>query len=128
MCLQVDMASKKRIPQLRADFWTPIDRTPVERPIVGSDDTTQDPNETQGGVDSQHVLEQPVVGSDDTTQDPNETQGAIDSEQCVAPDMEFRSVETLGPESSHHSTGTTRVPRILQGEKVYTIGMNYLYI
>jgi hypothetical protein len=37
--------------QPRNDFWTPIDRTPVERPVVGLDDMTQDPNETQGSVD-----------------------------------------------------------------------------
>jgi len=128
MCLQVDMAPKQRTPQPRKDFWTPIDRTPVKRLVVGSDDTTQDPNETQGGIDSQHVLhEQPVVGSDDTTQDLNETQGAVDSEQCVAPDMEFGSSTQSGPETSHHS-GTTRVPRILRDGKVYTICMNYFYI
>jgi hypothetical protein len=55
MCLQVHMAPKRKTSQLVKDFWTPVDRTPVERPVVGSDDTTQDPNETQGGVDSQHV-------------------------------------------------------------------------
>jgi hypothetical protein len=156
MCLQVDMAPKQRTPQPRKDFWTPIDRTPVKRLVVGSNDTTQDPNETQGGVDSQHVLheqpvvgsedttqdpnetqggvdsqhilyEQPIVGSDDTTQDLNETQGAVDSEQCVAPDMEFGSSTQSGPETSHHS-GTTRVLRILRDGKVYTICMNYFYI
>jgi hypothetical protein len=47
MCLQVDMAPKQRTLQPRKNFWTPIDRTPV----VGSNDTTQDLNETQGGVD-----------------------------------------------------------------------------
>lgn len=55
MCLQVDMAPKQRMPQPRKDFWTPIDRTPVERPVVRSDNMTQDPNETQGGVDCQYV-------------------------------------------------------------------------
>jgi hypothetical protein len=156
MCLQVEMDTKKRKPQPRSDFWTPIGCTPVERPVVGSDDTTQDPNETHGGVDCQYVLhERPVVGSDDTiqdpnetqgsvdcqhvlhgqpvvgsgdmTQDPNETQGAVDSEQRVAPDMEFGSSTQSGPETSQHS-GTTRVARILRDGKVYTIGMNYFYI
>jgi hypothetical protein len=42
------MAPKQRMPRPGEDFWTPIDRTPSERPVVGSDDTTQDPNETQG--------------------------------------------------------------------------------
>jgi hypothetical protein len=66
------MAPKQRTPQPRKDFWTPIDRTLVERPVVGSDDTTQDSNETRGDIDSQYVLhERPVVGSYDTTQDPN---------------------------------------------------------
>jgi hypothetical protein len=74
------MAPKQRMPQLGKDFWTPIDLTPIERPIVGSNDTTQDPNETQGGVDCQYVLhERPVVGSDDTTQDSNETKRGVHS-------------------------------------------------
>lgn len=42
------MASKQRTPQPIKDYWTPIDRTLIERPVVGLDDTTQDPNETQG--------------------------------------------------------------------------------
>jgi len=68
MCLQVDMAPKQRTAQPRTNFWTPIDRTPVKQPVVGSDDTTQDLNETQGDIDSQHVLhEQPVVGSNNMT-------------------------------------------------------------
>jgi len=149
------MAPKQRTPQPGKDFWTPIDRTPIERPVVGSDDTTQDPNETQGGVDCQYVLherpvvgsddttqdpnetqggvhsqhivhDQPVVGSDETTQDPNETQGVVDSEQCVAPGMEFGSSAQSVPETSQHS-GTTRVPRILWDGKVYTIGMNFFF-
>jgi hypothetical protein len=62
------MAPKQRTLQPRTDFWTPINCTPVEQPVVGSDDTTQDPNETQKDVDSQHVLhERPVVGSDNMT-------------------------------------------------------------
>jgi hypothetical protein len=122
------MAPKKRMPRPGEDFWTPIDRTPSERPVVGSDDTTQDPNETQGAAHSQHIVhDQPVVGSDETTQDPNETQGVVDSEQCVAPDMEFGSSAQSVPETSQHS-GTTRVPRILRDGKVYTIGMNFFYI
>lgn len=100
------------MPRPGEDFWTPIDRTLSERPVVGSDDTTQDPNETQGGVHSQHIVhDQPVVGS----------------EQCVAPSMEFGSSAQSVPETSQHS-GTTRVPRILRDGKVYTIGMNYFYI
>jgi hypothetical protein len=88
-------------------------------------DTTQDPNETQGGVDSQHVLyERPVVGSDDMTQDPNKTQGGVDSQQCVGLDMKFGSSAQSGPETSHYS-GTSWVSRILWGGKVHTIGMNY---
>jgi hypothetical protein len=59
MCLQFHMAPKRKTSQLVKDFCTPVDRTMVERPVVGSDDTTQDPNETQGGVDSQHVLHEP---------------------------------------------------------------------
>jgi hypothetical protein len=90
MCLQIDMAPKKWKPQSGNDFWTPMDCTSEGRSVVGSDDTTQDPNETQGNIDSQHVRhEQPVVGSDETTQDPDETQGPINSEQCIAPEMEF---------------------------------------
>jgi hypothetical protein len=114
------MAPKQKTSQLIKDFWRPIDRTPVERPVVGlddmtldpketqvgvdsqyvlherpvvgSDDTTHDPNKTQGGVDSQHVLhEPPVVGSNNMTQDPNETQGGVDSQQCISLDMEFGS-------------------------------------
>jgi len=46
MCLQVDMAPKQRTLQPRKDFWMPIDHTPVERLVVRSDDTTQDPNKT----------------------------------------------------------------------------------
>jgi hypothetical protein len=38
--------------------------------------------------------------------------------------MEFGSSAQLGPESSHNS-GTSRVPRMLRGGKVHTIGMNY---
>jgi hypothetical protein len=68
MCLQVHMAPKQKTSQLIKDFWTPIDSTPVERLVVGSDDTTQDPNETKDGVDSQYVLhDRLVVGLDDTT-------------------------------------------------------------
>jgi hypothetical protein len=144
------------MPQPGNDFWTPIDRTPIERPVVGLDDTTQDPNETQGCVDCQYVLherpvvgldnttqdpnetqggvhsqhivhDQLVVGSDETTQDPNETQGVVDSEQCVAPDMEFGSSAQSVPETSQHS-GTTRVLRMLRDGKVYKIGMNFFYI
>jgi len=146
MCLQVHMAPKKKTLQLANDFWTPVDRTSVERPVVGSDDTTQDPNETQVSVDSQHVLhelpvvgsddttqnsndtqmgvdpqhvvrEPPIVGSDDTTQDPMETQDGVDSQQ-------FGSSAQSVPETSHHS-GSSRVPRMLRGGKVHTIGMNY---
>jgi len=153
MCLQFHMAPKRKTLQLVKDFWTPVDRTAVERPVVGSDDTTQDPNETQRGVDSQHVLheplvagsndttqdpnetqrsvdpqhvphEPPVVGSDDTTQDPNETQDGVDSQQCVGPDMEFGSSAQSGPGTSHKSC-TSRVPRMLRGGKVHTIGTNY---
>jgi hypothetical protein len=76
MCLQVDMAPKRMTPLPTRDFWTPIDRTPFERPVVRSDDMTHDPNGTQRDIDSQYVLhERPVVGSDDTIQDPNKTQG-----------------------------------------------------
>jgi len=152
MCLQIDMAPKKWKPQSRNDFWTPMDRTSEGPSVVGSDDTTQDPNETQGNVDSQHVRheqpivgsdettqdpdetqgdihfqhaldDQPVVGSDDMTQDPDETQGPVNSEQCIAPEMEFGSSVQSGPDTSHHY-GTTRVPRMLRGGKIYTIGMN----
>jgi len=78
------MAPKQRMPRPRKDFWSPIDPTPIERPVVGSYDKTQDPNETQGGVDCQYVLhERPIVGSDDTTQDPNETQGGVHSQHIV---------------------------------------------
>lgn len=56
------------------------------------------------------------------TQDPNETQEGIDSQQCVGPDMEFGSSAQSGPETSHHS-GTSRVPRILRGGKVHIIGI-----
>ncbi|XP_062170564.1 uncharacterized protein LOC133876304 [Alnus glutinosa] len=126
-----------------------MDPTSEGRSVVGSDDTTQDPNETQGNVDSQHVRheqpivrsnettqdpdktqgdvhfqhaldDQPVVGSDDMTQDPDETQGPVNSEQCIAPEMEIGSSIQLGPDTSHHN-GTTRVPRMLRGGKVYTI-------
>jgi hypothetical protein len=38
--------------------------------------------------------------------------------------MEFGSSAQSGPETSHHC-GTSRVPRILRGGKVHTIGMNY---
>jgi hypothetical protein len=38
--------------------------------------------------------------------------------------MEFGSSAQSGPETSHHC-GTFRVPRILRGGKVHTIGMNY---
>jgi hypothetical protein len=38
--------------------------------------------------------------------------------------MEFGSSAQSRPETSHHS-GTSRVPRMLPGGKVYTIGMNY---
>jgi len=47
MCFWVDMTPKQRTPQSRTNFWTLIDRTPVEILVVGLDDTTQDPNETQ---------------------------------------------------------------------------------
>jgi hypothetical protein len=152
MCLQIDMAPKKWKPQSGNDFWTPMDRTSEGRSVVGSDDTTQDSNETQGNIDSQHVRhehpvvgsdettqdpdetqgdvhfqhaldDQPVVGSDDMAQDPDETQGPINSEQCIAPEMEFGPSLQSGPDTSHHN-GTTRVPRMLRGGKVYTIGMN----
>jgi len=48
MCLQVDMSPKQRTQQRRKDFWMPIDCTLVVRPIVGSDEMTQDSQETQG--------------------------------------------------------------------------------
>jgi hypothetical protein len=50
------MAPKQRMPRPGKDFWTPIYRIPIEQPVVGSDDTTQDPNETQGGVVCLYVL------------------------------------------------------------------------
>jgi hypothetical protein len=119
------MAPKRMTSQPRMDFWKPIGCTPVERPAVGSDDTTKDPNKTQGGVDSQYVLhERPVIGLDDMAQDPNETQGGVDSQQCVGLDMDFGSSVRSGPETSHHNS-TTRVPHILRNGKVQTIGMNY---
>ncbi len=48
MCLQVHMAPKKKTLQLADDFWTPVDRTSVERPVVESDDMTQDPLRHKG--------------------------------------------------------------------------------
>jgi hypothetical protein len=48
MCLQVNIAPKQRTPQPRKDFWTPIDHTLVERPVVESDDMTQDPLRHKG--------------------------------------------------------------------------------
>ncbi|GLT53281.1 hypothetical protein SLA2020_265640 [Shorea laevis] len=36
----------KQNPQSKLDFWTPRDRTPVVRPVRGSDETTQDSRET----------------------------------------------------------------------------------
>jgi hypothetical protein len=52
MCLQVDMAPKKKYtPLLREDFWTPIDRTSIVWPVVRLDKTTQDSQEILGGED-----------------------------------------------------------------------------
>jgi hypothetical protein len=51
MCLQVDMSREQRMSQACADFWTPRDRTPVVWQVVGSDETTQDSQETPGSED-----------------------------------------------------------------------------
>jgi hypothetical protein len=74
------MSRERRMSQACEDFWTPRDRTPVVRQVVGSDETTQDSLETQGSEDYYIPTPAPNVLLPDSLHDisPGEYDGHMD--------------------------------------------------
>jgi hypothetical protein len=74
------MSRNKRMSQACEDFWTPRDREPVARQVVGSNETTQDSQETQGSEDYYIPTPAPNVLLPDSLHDinPGEYAGDMD--------------------------------------------------
>lgn len=125
------MAPKKYFTPLPGkDFWTPVDRTAVVRPVVGSDETTQDSQEILHSPE-QHANQMDESDNDElaglscNSGEPEEEEAPeMESHEAVdGPSVEAQASARSAPEPSRHS-GTSRQARLLRHGQVETIGMN----